>query len=86
MKKALEHETPELSAKLAEESIARDAWAAEVSKLHRSAGRAGRAECPKEQDGNQVRLHLRPSSTVSELPGAQKALAEALLLQVHRLN
>ncbi len=34
LKKALEHEkTPELSAKLAEESIARDAWAAEVSKL-----------------------------------------------------
>jgi DNA polymerase-3 subunit gamma/tau len=34
LKKALEHEkTPELSKKLAEESLERDAWAAEISRL-----------------------------------------------------
>ncbi|MGG1929133.1 DNA polymerase III subunit gamma/tau C-terminal domain-containing protein [Enterobacter soli] len=41
----------------------------------------------KEQDGNQVRLHLRPGQRHLNSPGAQKALAEALAtLQGSRLN
>lgn len=61
LKKALEHEkTPELSAKLAEESIERDAWAAEVSKLQLpKLVEQVALNARKEQEGNQVRLHLR---------------------------
>lgn len=80
LKKALEHEkTPELSAKLAEESIARDPWAAEVSKLQLpKLVEQVALNAWKEQDGNQVRLHLRPGQRHLNSPGAQKALAEAL--------
>ena len=80
LKKALEHEkTPELAAKLAEESIARDAWAAEVSKLQLpKLVEQVALNAWKEQDGNQVRLHLRPGQRHLNSPGAQKALAEAL--------
>ncbi|MFT0667609.1 DNA polymerase III subunit gamma/tau C-terminal domain-containing protein, partial [Enterobacter hormaechei subsp. xiangfangensis] len=80
LKKALEHEkTPELSAKLAEESIERDAWAAEVSKLQLpKLVEQVALNTWKEQNGNQVRLHLRPGQRHLNSPGAQKALAEAL--------
>ncbi len=80
LKKALEHEkTPELSAKLAEESLARDAWAAEVSKLklpklvEQVALNAWR-----EQEGNRICLHLRPGQRHLNSASAQQVLSEAL--------
>ncbi|WP_253378776.1 DNA polymerase III subunit gamma/tau [unidentified bacterial endosymbiont] len=80
LKKALQHEkTAELSAKLAEESIERDAWAAEVSKLQLpKLVEQVALNAWKEQDGKQVRLHLRPGQRHLNSPGAQKALADAL--------
>ncbi len=81
LKKALEHEkTPELSAKLAEESIARDAWAAEVSKLQLpKLVEQVALNAWKEQEGNQL-VSAPASSSQRHLnsPGAQKALGEAL--------
>ncbi len=80
LKKALEHEkTPELSAKLAEESLERDGWAADVNKL----------KLPKlveqvalnswrEQEGNRVCLHLRPGQRHLNTASAQQVLTEAL--------
>ncbi len=80
LKKALEHEkTPELSAKLAEESLVRDAWAAEVSKLklpklvEQVALNAWR-----EQEGNRICLHLRPGQRHLNSASAQQVLSEAL--------
>lgn len=80
LKKALEHEkTPELSAKLAEESLERDPWAAEVSKLklpklvEQVALNAWR-----EQDGNRICLHLRPGQRHLNSASAQQVLTEAL--------
>lgn len=80
LKKALEHEkTPELSAKLAEESLERDAWAAEVSKLPLpKLVEQVALNAWKEQDGNHIRLHLRPSQRHLNSPSAQKVLTEAL--------
>ncbi|MEG1210820.1 MAG: DNA polymerase III subunit gamma/tau [Leclercia sp.] len=80
LKKALEHEkTPELAAKLAEESLERDAWAAVVSKLklpklvEQVALNAWR-----EQDGNRICLHLRPGQRHLNSASAQQVLTEAL--------
>jgi DNA polymerase-3 subunit gamma/tau len=80
LKKALEHEkTPELSRKLAEESLERDAWAAQVSKLslpklvEQVALNAWR-----EQDAAHITLHLRSSQRHLNSPSAQKTLTEAL--------
>ncbi|HBR7306341.1 TPA: DNA polymerase III subunit gamma/tau [Klebsiella aerogenes] len=80
LKKALEHEkTPELAAKLAVEAVERDSWAAEVSQLvvpklvEQVALNAW-----KEQDGNRICLHLRPSQRHLNSAGAQQKLAEAL--------
>ncbi|ALR75758.1 DNA polymerase III subunit gamma/tau [[Enterobacter] lignolyticus] len=80
LKKALEHEkTPELAAKLAVESVARDAWAAQVSqlKLPKLVEQVA-LNAWKEQEGAVVRLHLRSSQRHLNNAGAQKALAEAL--------
>ncbi len=62
LKKALEHEkTPELAAKLAEEAVERDSWAAEVSQLAvPRAGRAGGAQ-RVERAGGQPRLSASAS-------------------------
>jgi DNA polymerase-3 subunit gamma/tau len=74
LKKALEHEkTPELAAKLAEEAVERDAWAAEVSSCSAEAGGAGGAERLERAGGQSVRLHLRPGQRHLNSPGAQKA-------------
>lgn len=80
LKKALEHEkTPELAAKLAAEAIERDEWAAQVSQLalpklvEQVALNAWR-----EQDGNRVCLHLRPTQRHLNSPGAQQKLTDAL--------
>ncbi|KAF1368786.1 DNA polymerase III subunit gamma/tau [Yokenella regensburgei] len=79
-KKALEHEkTPELAAKLAAEAIERDAWAAEVSQLQLpKLVEQVALNAWKEQTGNQVCLHLRPTQRHLNSAGAQKALAEAM--------
>jgi DNA polymerase-3 subunit gamma/tau len=80
LKRALEHEkTPELAQKLAQEAIERDAWAAEINELvlpklvQQLALNAW-----KEQDGNRICLHLRPSQRHLNSPSAQKALADAM--------
>ena len=80
LKKALEHEkTPELSAKLAAESLERDPWAAEVSQmaLPKLVEQVA-LNAWKEQDGNAVCLHLRPTQRHLNSPGAKQKLAEAM--------
>ncbi|HEY4466429.1 MAG TPA: DNA polymerase III subunit gamma/tau [Klebsiella sp.] len=80
LKKALEHEkTPELAAKLAVEAVARDSWAAEISQLAvPKLVEQVALNAWKEQEGNHVCLHLRPSQRHLNSAGAQQKLAEAL--------
>lgn len=80
LKKALEHEkTPELAAKLAQEALLRDPWAAEVNQLQLpKLVEQVALNAWKEQEGSQIRLHLRPTQRHLNSPAAQKALAEAL--------
>ncbi|ELY3836076.1 DNA polymerase III subunit gamma/tau [Cronobacter turicensis] len=80
LKKALEHEkTPELAAKLAEEAITRDEWAAEVSRLQvPKLVEQVALNAWKEQDGQHICLHLRPSQRHLNSASAQKTLADAL--------
>lgn len=80
LKKALEHEkTPELAAKLAVEAVERDSWAAEVSQLAvPKLVEQVALNAWKEQDGNRICLHLRPSQRHLNSSGAQQKLAEAL--------
>ena len=77
---ALEHEkTPELAAKLAIEAVERDSWAAEVSRLAvPKLVEQVALNAWKEQEGNRVCLHLRPSQRHLNSAGAQQKLAEAL--------
>ena len=80
LKKALEHEkTPELAAKLAEESLERDAWAAVVSqlKLPKLVEQVA-LNAWREQDGNRICLHLRPGQRHLNSASAQQVLTEAL--------
>ena len=80
LKKALEHEkTPELAAKLAAESLERDPWAAEVSQmaLPKLVEQVA-LNAWKEQNGNAVCLHLRPTQRHLNSPGAQQKLTDAL--------
>lgn len=80
LKKALEHEkTPELAAKLAVEAVERDGWAAEVSqlKLPKLVEQVA-LNAWKEQSGNSVCLHLRPSQRHLNNGGALKVLTEAM--------
>lgn len=80
LKKALEHEkTPELAKKLAEESLARDAWAADVSKLTLpKLVEQVALNAWKEQEGSRICLHLRPAQRHLNSPAAQATLAQAL--------
>ena len=80
LKKALEHEkTPELAAKLAEEAVERDSWAAEVSQLAvPKLVEQVALNAWKEQEGSRVCLHLRPSQRHLNSASAQQKLAEAL--------
>ena len=80
LKKALEHEkTPELAAKLAEEAVERDSWAAEVSRLAvPKLVEQVALNAWKEQEGNRVCLHLRSSQRHLNSAGTQQKLAEAL--------
>ncbi|TCW15210.1 DNA polymerase-3 subunit gamma/tau [Raoultella sp. BIGb0138] len=80
LKKALEHEkTPELAAKLALEAVERDSWAAEVNQLMvPKLVEQVALNAWKEQDGQRICLHLRPSQRHLNSAGAQQKLAEAL--------
>ncbi|MFO5976156.1 DNA polymerase III subunit gamma/tau, partial [Klebsiella pneumoniae] len=80
LKKALEHEkTPELAAKLAEEAVERDSWAAEVGQLAvPKLVEQVALNAWKEQEGSRVCLHLRPSQRHLNSASAQQKLAEAL--------
>lgn len=80
LKKALEHvKTPELAAKLAEEAVERDSWAAEVSQLAvPKLVEQVALNAWKEQEGSRVCLHLRPSQRHLNSASAQQKLAEAL--------
>ncbi|VYT82929.1 DNA polymerase III subunit gamma/tau [Metakosakonia massiliensis] len=80
LKKALEHEkTPELAKKLAEESLTRDAWAADVSKLTLpKLVEQVALNAWKEQEGSRICLHLRPAQRHLNSPAAQATLAQAL--------
>lgn len=80
LKKALEHEkTPELAAKLVLEAVERDGWAAEVNQLAvPKLVEQVALNAWKEQDGNRICLHLRPSQRHLNSAGAQQKLAEAL--------
>lgn len=80
LRSALEHEkTPELAAKLAEASLARDEWAAEIAQLaipklvQQLALNAWR-----ERNGLQVNLYLRSSQRHLNSPSARQTLAAAL--------
>ncbi|WP_368294723.1 DNA polymerase III subunit gamma/tau, partial [Klebsiella pneumoniae] len=74
LKKALEHEkTPELAAKLAEEAVERDSWAAEVSQLAvPKLVEQVALNAWKEQEGSRVCLHLRPSQRHLNSASAQQ--------------
>ncbi|EDM4062273.1 DNA polymerase III subunit gamma/tau [Salmonella enterica subsp. houtenae serovar Houten] len=80
LKKALEHEkTPELAAKLAAEAIERDPWAAQVSLLSLpKLVEQVALNAWKEQNGNEVCLHLRSTQRHLNSSSAQQMLAQAL--------
>ncbi|WP_312268755.1 DNA polymerase III subunit gamma/tau [Pseudescherichia sp.] len=80
LKKALEHErTPELAQKLAEEAIARDPWAAEVSRLSLpKLVEQVALNAWKEQEGSRICLHLRTTQRHLNSAGTLKVLGEAL--------
>ncbi|PMC12670.1 DNA polymerase III subunit gamma/tau, partial [Klebsiella aerogenes] len=64
---------------LAVEAVERDSWAAEVSQLAvPKLVEQVALNAWKEQDGNRICLHLRPSQRHLNSAGAQQKLAEAL--------
>ena len=78
---ALEHEkTPELSAKLAVESLERDAWAAEIDKLKipKLVQQLALNAVKQLLEPGKICLHLRSSQRHLNSPSAQKVLTEAL--------
>ncbi|ROR06913.1 DNA polymerase III subunit gamma/tau [Erwinia sp. JUb26] len=80
LRSALEHEkTPELIVKLTEESLERDAWAAEIATLTmpRLVQQLALNAWKEVTDGG-VCLHLRSSQRHLNSPSAQKALSDAL--------
>ncbi|CNK27257.1 DNA polymerase III subunits gamma and tau [Yersinia mollaretii] len=81
LRSALEHEkTPELSAKLAEEAMVRDPWAAEINKLQipKLVQQLALNAFKEEIEPGNICLHLRSAQRHLNSPSAQKALAEAL--------
>ncbi|SUB81936.1 DNA polymerase III subunit tau [Pragia fontium] len=81
LRSALEHEkTPELSAKLAEESLSRDAWAAEISQLPlpKLVQQLALNAFKQQLSDNEVCLHLRPSQRHLNSESAQKVLTDAM--------
>ncbi|AFJ47924.1 DNA polymerase III subunit gamma/tau [Shimwellia blattae] len=83
LKKALEHEkTPELAAKLAQESLARDPWAEEIHRMviPKLVQQLALNAWKEPQGEDKVCLHLRPAQRHLNSPSAQKTLAEAMAL------
>ncbi|HGT2362405.1 TPA: DNA polymerase III subunit gamma/tau [Yersinia enterocolitica] len=81
LRSALEHEkTPELSAKLAQEAMVRDPWAAEIDKLHipKLVQQLALNAFKEEIEPGNIRLHLRSALRHLNSPSAQKTLADAL--------
>lgn len=81
LRTALEHEkTPELSAKLALESLERDVWAAEVDQLKvpKLVQQLALNAFKQQLQPGSVCLHLRSAQRHLNSPAAQQVLAEAL--------
>ncbi|MFJ5453668.1 DNA polymerase III subunit gamma/tau [Pectobacterium jejuense] len=81
LRSALEHEkTPELVARLAEESLERDAWAAEIHRLTlpKLVQQLALNAFKENEEAGKVHLHLRSSQRHLNSPAAQKTLADAL--------
>ncbi|MFJ5359264.1 DNA polymerase III subunit gamma/tau [Pectobacterium sp. CHL-2024] len=81
LRSALEHEkTPELVARLAEESLERDAWAAEIHRLTlpKLVQQLALNAFKESEEAGKVHLHLRSSQRHLNSPAAQKTLADAL--------
>lgn len=81
LRSALEHEkTPELTVKLAEESILRDAWAAEIDKLSlpKLVQQLALNAFKEQQEEGRICLHLRSSQRHLNSAQAQKTLTDAL--------
>ncbi|HEN3431311.1 TPA: DNA polymerase III subunit gamma/tau [Yersinia enterocolitica] len=81
LRSALEHEkTPELSAKLAQEAMVRDPWAAEIDKLHipKLVQQLALNAFKEEIEPGNIRLHLRSAQRHLNSPSAQKTMADAL--------
>ncbi|MGQ5288960.1 DNA polymerase III subunit gamma/tau [Pectobacterium actinidiae] len=81
LRSALEHEkTPELVARLAEESLERDAWAAEIHRLTlpKLVQQLALNAFKESEEADKIHLHLRSSQRHLNSPAAQKTLADAL--------
>lgn len=81
LRSALEHEkTPELAAKLADEALERDDWAAYVHQLAipKLVQQLALNAFREVLGPSSLRLHLRPAQRHLNSPSAQKALAEAI--------
>jgi len=81
LRTALEHEkTPELSAKLVVEAIARDPWAAEIDRLQipKLVQQLALNAFKEVPEPGRICLHLRSSQRHLNSPSAQKTLADAL--------
>ncbi|BES83962.1 DNA polymerase III subunit gamma/tau [Pectobacterium araliae] len=81
LRSALEHEkTPELAARLAEESLERDAWAAEIHRLTlpKLVQQLALNAFKESDEAGKVHLHLRSSQRHLNSPAAQKTLVDAL--------
>ncbi|MDE8742237.1 DNA polymerase III subunit gamma/tau [Pectobacterium polaris] len=81
LRSALEHEkTPELAARLAEESLERDAWAAEIHRLTlpKLVQQLALNAFKESEEAGKIHLHLRSSQRHLNSPAAQKTLLDAL--------
>ncbi|MEQ9887006.1 DNA polymerase III subunit gamma/tau [Pectobacterium zantedeschiae] len=81
LRSALEHEkTPELAARLAEESLERDPWAAEIHRLTlpKLVQQLALNAFKESEEADKIHLHLRSSQRHLNSPAAQKTLGDAL--------
>ncbi|AWH87819.1 DNA polymerase III subunit gamma/tau [Limnobaculum parvum] len=81
LRSALEHEkTPELSAKLAQESLTRDLWAAEINQmpLPKLVQQLALNAFKQQVSESEICLHLRPSQRHLNSESAQQVLASAI--------
>ncbi|MDR0805200.1 MAG: DNA polymerase III subunit gamma/tau [Enterobacteriaceae bacterium] len=81
LRSALEHEkTPELAVKLAQESLQRDAWAAEISQLSlpKLVQQLALNAFKQQVSEHEICLHLRPSQRHLNSESAQQILADAM--------